>query len=463
MTGAEHIFGRFLILRRKSRKAETMVYSLFRYYYFLEDDTPDSQLFLEALKSAGFQTESAGYFIREATDHEIILQTQPYGNMDVWVLKLHGGDGNWKQYISLAEEWESETGLKKSDLLAEITVLAADAGSWDSLENTLRELCTYQELLEFPLAGGRLARMGWRWPKGKAYYLFSGDSGSRPLDHLLTAGLPLLEAAWIRLNLISHLFRDRNQTIQKEKLELDQQLSQILHTQLVSESAPLKEVEELEQQIQQLSAAYGILAGDYSSITNSCGQLMDLIGDVQRQIQLERSFRFEPVLIDTMLASYREILDQLQKTTEEIKTSRENHQAAIDVVRSRIDIMLSRENISTQSQIRNLMELNTTLQRQSLTFQVAAGIIEFIILAYYSHSLWKNLAHSAYELVPSWLQFIIVVLFSANTVYCTHLLAEYKQGEHHVKKELLLSAVPLILICSIIIIGSIVLETATTH
>lgn len=440
-----------------------MVYSLFRYYYFLEDDTPDSQLFLEALKSAGFQIESAGYFKKEAADHEIILQTQHYSNVDVWVLKLHRGDRDWKQYMSLADEWESATRLKASDLLAEITVLAADAGPWESLEGAAHELCSYRDLLEFPITGGRLARMDWRWPKRKAYYLFSGDSGSRPLDHVLTAGLPLLEAALIRLNLISHLFRDRNQTIQKEKLELDQQLSQILHTQLVSESAPLKEVEELEQQIQQLSAAYGILAGDYNSITSSYSRLVDLIGDVHRQIKAERSFQFEPDLIETMLAPYREILGQLQKTTEEIKTSRENHQAAIDVVRSRIDIMLSRENISTQSQIRNLMELNTALQRQSLTFQVAAGIIEFIILAYYSHSLWKNLAHQAYELVPSWLQFIMVVIFSANTVYCTHLLAEYKQGELHVKKELLLSAVPLILLCIIIIIGSIILETGTIH
>ncbi len=136
------------------------------------------------------------------------------------------------------------------------------------------------------------------------------------------------------------------------------------------------------------------------------------------------------------MENYHERLDQLTQAEANLQVSQQDYQAAIEVVRSRIDMMNSRSNLATQAQIRELMEHNTEMQKQSLVFQYAAGLIEFIVLAYYSHSLWKNLSHEGYLMVPASIQFIVVLLFSGNAVYCTHLLAEYMQGEYEVKSKM---------------------------
>ena len=101
------------------------------------------------------------------------------------------------------------------------------------------------------------------------------------------------------------------------------------------------------------------------------------------------------------------------------------------------------------------MVLNTFMQKQSLTFQFASGLIEFIVLAYYGHSLWKNLAHAAYENIPALIQFIFVLLFAGGTVYCTHLWAEYLQGEHHVKKQLIATTLILLIFFTVILVASV--------
>ena len=92
------------------------------------------------------------------------------------------------------------------------------------------------------------------------------------------------------------------------------------------------------------------------------------------------------------------------------------------------------------------------MQKQSLVFQYAAGLIEFIVLAYYSHSLWKNLAYQAYNMIPASIQFMVVLLFSGHAVYCTHLLAEYIQGEHEVKNKVAIALLLMALLLGVIIV-----------
>jgi hypothetical protein len=41
------------------------------------------------------------------------------------------------------------------------------------------------------------------------------------------------------------------------------------------------------------------------------------------------------------------------------------------------------------------------MQKQGLVYQYAAGLIEFIVLALYSHTLWSHLQHAAYTVIPS--------------------------------------------------------------
>jgi hypothetical protein len=60
-------------------------------------------------------------------------------------------------------------------------------------------------------------------------------------------------------------------------------------------------------------------------------------------------------------------------------------------------------------------------------------------------------------LIPTPIQFIVVLLFSGNAVYCTHLLAEYMQGEHEVKQRMIISLLLLTMLLVLIIAGSIIM------
>lgn len=431
-----------------------MPYSLLRYYYFLEDDLSRVEQFNEILTGNGFAPGTTVF--NSGKWHNRLL----YGNMIILVTALSDGSG-WETSRSQLEDWENQAGIN-NELLARVTVLHDSSDAFDNSLELARKLCSYRDAIPFGSRQGQLARLDWKWPRGQAYYLYN-DPEPGKASNFFASGLPLVEAALIRLNMVNNLYRDRHSIVDKERQEIDKKLSHILHIQLVSDQAPVKEAEELEAQIQELAASYGILAGDYSSLSEASNKMQDLIKAVVQHVRTQPFLQLPPELLNTILQPYQERLRQLQKSQETLNSSRENHRAAIDVVRSRIDIMMSRENIETQERIKDLMEINTTVQKQSLVFQVAAGIIEFIVLAYYSHSLWKALAHNAYAIIPPWLQFIVVLLFSYTTVKATHLVAEYRQGDHHVKGKLIVYGISLGLILALIITASVLMEARGAH
>jgi hypothetical protein len=247
--------------------------------------------------------------------------------------------------------------------------------------------------------------------------------------------------------------------VEQELRDLDQQLSRILHTHLVTEQKESKQAEELEEQIQALSSAYGMLATDMNLINEGRRRLQRKWERFQTRLGRERALVIDDDQLGILGQPFLDTLDNLNELSQTLITTRDSHQAAINVVRSRIDIMNSRTNIATQDKIRELMELNTAIQKQGLAFQLAAGLIEFIVLAYYSHSLWKNLVHNAYDNIPAVYQFIAVLLFSSLTTYLTHLLAEYVQGHTQLRKRIILTGLPLLLLLLIILLASIVFNS----
>lgn len=432
-----------------------MAFFLYRYYYLMADEPEKSEQLSQALTQAGFLSE---YKPQKARG----LSHLQYSTMSIQVAEIMDAGDTWTDALNLLEECEKAAGVGR-DLLGKITVLGSSNNPWENVLNMAHGLCPYRDLIQFNAREGVLARLDWKWPHGHAYYLYATDSPGPAVRRFLQAGLPILEASLIRLNMVNNLCRDRKSVVDRERQEIESRLSHVLHTQLVANQGTAKEADELEDQIKELSSAYGILAGDYSLISEMAVKLQTLIDDVMQNIKGQRLLDISAETMDTMLHPYRSRVIQLKQSVEDLKVSRENHQAAINVVRSRIDIMMSRENIETQARIKDLMELNTSIQQQSLTFQVAAGIIEFIVLAYYSHSLWKSLAHNAYAVIPPWLQGIVVVLFSYATVVFTHLVAEHRQGHEHVKKKLLIYGLLLAAILVVVIVGSAVMESGGAH
>ncbi len=435
---------------------------VFRYYFYLSDDAYKFEPVLSRLKSAGFQYLTPENAIREQpqSSQGNLFYELAQEKSRVLVIQMLGEQLSIPEsLVSLAEIEAS--GLGQDELLGQTTVLLSTELSWPDLVDNVQSLSNRKADHLLPMQAGQMAR--FTPAAHHAYYACRPDNYDRSTARLLGDGLPGIEVRYIETRIISNLLRDRSKIIEQERAELDRKLSQILHSHLVSEQSGLKQVEELEDQIQELSLAYGMIAGNSSMVSEGRSRLEGSVKSFVNQLRAEPALNLNQDTLDEISRPFLIRLDSMADLNEMLKNSRASHQAAIDVVRTKIDIMNSRANIATQDKIRDLMELNTSIQKQSLAFQFAAGLIEFIVLAYYSHSLWKNLAHDAYYNVSPMLQFVTVILFSGLTTYLTHIVAEYLQGDNHLKKKIILAGIPLFLVLLLIFVGTILLGGGGAH
>jgi hypothetical protein len=430
-------------------------YSVLRYYFYLDEDSDKIQGLINTIQSS---LPLNLYDPRNYKDgwtpglyHE--LETD---NVKILAIDLNAADSSWQSDLSLLASFEKTAGIEDDCLLGKASVLCGQGLEWDMLLEEAAGNIAVKEQIAAEIDRGQIARVFDSRVKGETNYVCRLDNYTALNLRVLMEGLPQLQAWMIKLQMIVSLLRDRHQTIIREKEDLDKRLSQILHTHLVTDQSSLDQSIELEEQINGLSSSYGKIAGDYALLSDDCKKLNSLLSELDQQLRIQSGLKMDEDVRKRLIQPFQTRLTEMLGSLEELRMSRENHQAAIEVVRSKIDILNSRANITTQDQIKDLMEVNTQMQKQSLVFQYAAGLIEFIVLAYYSHSLWSHLAHNAYNTVPGWIQFLIVILFSGNTVYCTHLLAEYLQGETHVRKKLWYAGIALLLVFTLIVVGTVI-------
>lgn len=378
-----------------------------------------------------------------------------HARMMVLAVKTEQEDGPWIEGLKQLTDWETEADLRADEFVGKLTVLAGSACNWEDLMEQACSLLGCTEAVSMALDQGHLARLSSNWSNDENTYLLGLDYDFKsPSMQLLTRRLPLLHGSIIRLHMLDDLLRDRDIAIREEKAQLEQKLIKILHSKLVMFQSTSTATDELEAEIEGLAGGYGMLVGNQKMIVDGIKRLELQLGNLERQVLNEPTLHVGPALFQELTESYQQRLVDLRNTHDELSIVREDYQAAIEVVQSKIDIMNSRTNIETQEKIKGLLEINTAMQKQSLVYQYAAGLIEFIVLAYYSHTLWSHLFHTAYAAIPSWIQLVVVFLFSGNTVLFTHYLAEYSQGEHHVRQKLIYSAIPLILLVGLVLAAS---------
>ena len=433
-----------------------MVDHIFTYYYFLEDDEACLGTMRELLSSKGWSYTDKKCL---ATPDEIPAPAYyelKSRNAQVLVLYYRAEMKSWQEIRQEIMEWEKEAGVVEEDLLGKVQVLIAGEDNWASAREELNQYVKTPPISLELMDGEALSCMGSRDPVIILARFVALDLG---LAKFFGEYLPLIELSMIRLQMISRLMRDRNQVITTERVELDNRLKQFLHLDLVTEDAKQASViDEYEKHLNLMSSGYGKIVNDFALVQDGYQRLTELLEGLQRQLAIEPSCVISDETRQTIVSPFNRRLAELDQTLDDLRLSRESHQAAIEVIRSRIDLLMSKENIETQTQIRSLMETNTAIQRQSLTFQFAAGLIEFIVLAYYSHSLWKNLAPGAYDVIASWIQLVFVLAFSGVAVYLTHLIAEWVQGETHVKNRLLISLVIMVITILAVLIGSVMVQ-----
>ncbi|MGE5380550.1 MAG: hypothetical protein ACM3NT_05725 [Methylocystaceae bacterium] len=373
--------------------------------------------------------------------------------MTALVVKTETADG-WGGALQQLQRWEEQAQLNPGELMGKLTLLVGTPCRWTEL---LEEACTVipcSEALGLHLEQGMLACLPVDQQGDETFYLCGLDNTDSASVQFISRRLPLWHGSIIRLRALDGLLHDRHLAIGNELEKLEKSLVQTLHSKLVMAKGSLTVTEELELEINGLASGYSKLVGDQKLILDGVKRLDLLLSNLERRLSAESGLKLPQTWFRQLTESYQQRRIDLLNIYDQLKMVREDYQAAIEVVQSKIDIMNSRTNISTQEQIKGLLEINTSMQKQSLVFQYAAGLIEFIVLAYYSHTLWSHLAHAAYLAIPAWLQFVMVMLFSGNTVILTHLLAEYKHGEQHVGRKIIIAAITLALIILVILIAS---------
>lgn len=429
-----------------------------RYYFLLEEDARHFTDQLAApLQKAGFRPFYSFNDKSKSTPFERGYWQFAAFDTRILAIACSQDDDNWQNAINELAALEQQAPMDLEMILGHTTLIISAGQSWEELLEKCRVLSGGRSGLEIAVKNGRLMRYGLS-PSQSCYVAHTKAFDAVSLA-FFGQRLAQLEAQQLNLGMVYRLLGEQLHSVSDESVALDRELSLILHANLVSAQGEQKEARELDAQLRGLANSYGKIAGSRHLVSKGKARLQTLLNQFTRQVAEEPVLSPQQTPFDGWIGDYQERLDQLALAEMNLQASQQNYQAAIEVVRSRIDMMNSRSNLATQAQIRALMEQNTEMQKQSLVFQYAAGLIEFIILAYYSHSLWKNLAHDAYLLIPASIQFIVVFLFSGNAVYCTHLLAEYMQGEHEVKQHMIVSLLLLFMLLVLIIAGSVIMGT----
>lgn len=426
-----------------------------RFFYFLEEDIESLKKLSEIFSRNGFIFSAKISSLSVMPPGGVFYNLDyPQGKLRILAVKTPLNDDYWETDLNDLRSLEEEDILIANDIMGHLTILAGD-DLWEDLSKKAEAKFSGETDDIIELKNGKMKCLARDRHKGEAIYLCGPVDNVSVNASFLLRGMPVLHAGMLRLQALDFILNDRLLSIRREKDEMQQDLIKILHTKLVMDQALLMAAEELESETQGLATAYGKLVGDQSMVIDGLKSLETALLQLERQINSEAALLTPAVLFAQITQSYQQRREDLHSIREELNEVRENYQAAIDVVQSKIQVMNSRTNIAAQEQIKGLLEVNTEMQKQGLVFQYAAGLIEFIVLAYYSHTLWSHLQHTAYTVIPSWIQFIMVLAFSGNIVWATHLIAEYYQGEVHVRKKLILAIILFLLLFALIITGSI--------
>ena len=424
-----------------------------RYYYCLKDDTEPNQALATILTQHSYMPltgtaspdfSDPGGFFGSLTDNS--------GKMAILAVKTAEAHGDWAGPLSHLQDMESQSGMCLDDLMGKITVLATGDGNAELLLEEALPLLPCREI-EMPSGDAPLFRLPINRKDTEAFYIYrSGEMG--PLTPLLVRRLPNLHAQMIYLSELNGLLRDRDNTICLEKDTLGKDLIRILHTQLVMNQPSVDVNQALESNIKELATAFAKLVADETLLSDGIRRMDTMLEGAQRRFLNEPALQLEPEQVREMLAAYLTRREDLQELRDDLNLLEKNYHEAIAVVQGRIQVMNSRTNLETQDQIRELLNVNLEMQKKSMVYQFAAGLIEFIVLAYYSLSIWTNVAPVAAAVIPGWIKLVFVFLFSGTTVVATHFLSEYLQGETHVRRNLIIFGLILTAILITIFLGT---------
>ncbi|MFQ5801128.1 MAG: hypothetical protein ACE5HH_05360, partial [Candidatus Hydrothermarchaeales archaeon] len=277
-------------------------------------------------------------------------------------------------------------------------------------------------------------------------YVLTPPTNPEELEHFLTLHFPLFDFAIHRLHIERDYFKNQRTWIMNEKAEIDKTVGDILHKRIVGETLNPENIELLEKEIDTLSSKYGILANDGHHIRKARTVVEDDLEAVHDHL---REFGNLPpegelrILEDSIDLKNKLLADEIS-----ISYSIKNTKTAIDTVRANVDLLRSRENIF--------------LQEEAVSFQVAAGVLEFIIIFYYSLTSWLHLlGDERFKSIPTPVRFISIFLFASFSVALTHFVGKSYREKWKLNKGMIISVAALLAVFLYIVYLSI--QTGNLH
>lgn len=378
----------------------------------------------------------------------IYMYQHSIDNMDIVAIEVESEDScnecAWSKLETIDQQFRNVSG--------KMTVFFNNCSMEELFNKDEVVISLIDDEVEGPIKGA-LSLLSWNKDNCESNFCYAALEESIA-SQMLSNDMPYVYGKLIYLQYLSHGLIDKNNEIRAEKSDFDMELINVLNSRLTLSNDTVKDTEDLEKDIEWLAVTFAKMIANQNINRDGIKKLKTRLSLLESHIKQDPNLVNYINIFENMTDSLHEYLAQLERTDEELSLLREEYKAAMDVIQSRIQVINERTGRATQEQIKMLLEVNSNMQKKGIVYQYSAAMIEFIVLAYYSHTLWTHLAHTAYTSIPTWIQLIVVLLFSGNTVMVTHLAAEYIQGEKHVHKILAAASASLVVIIAIILFGT---------
>ncbi|NOZ82453.1 MAG: hypothetical protein GXN98_01340 [Euryarchaeota archaeon] len=251
--------------------------------------------------------------------------------------------------------------------------------------------------------------IAWRrseLPLGELYFL---EAQNDRKSYLMLSPLPGQEffMRFIYADLLDRkiereagLFMDMLESVRDKRRKCERHSSRLL-------DARGETLEDFERLVKELCTTYIELARYLEWVNSRVSMLKEDLHEFSGEVRWLVSGEDE--VFSERIEKHRYALETLLYERENFILAHQKVKNALDVVGMRIEIERGRETVE--------------LQQESISLQVAAGFIEFIVVFYYTLNSWKILGKEAFAALPAWLVLLVMTAFSSSVVLFTHAVA----------------------------------------
>ena len=251
-------------------------------------------------------------------------------------------------------------------------------------------------------------------------------------EDLLLRDFPALMANVLNLSQKMNFYKEQTYTISYEKTQLDAKVGAVMRQNFMDLKDNKSKLELLEEMVNSLGQVYITFSSNAAVLLN--------IQTVFEKEHHVTNTKLHKVMTDQnnyfhqkFVIPAEEFLKDTYGLIKQIQISISNAKTSIDILQAQINLIRSNDNLIIQQQMRQVLNQNLELQQEAVTLQIGAGLIEFIVVMYYSLSIWKTLAPDSLHHIPGAVSFIIVFSFAALVVWGTHKTSKHMINKKHQK------------------------------